>query len=139
MDNNTKKKWPIIVAGALGVFIVGVIATFSCMLFLSGTSFGQTLRDRLGLNGLTAFNITSTKTEKIVVEESSAVIDTTKKVNPSVVSITSSKTVQTFFGTQDATSSGSGFIVTSDGLIATNKHVVSGGTNFTVTTSEGKI
>ena len=138
MDNTTKKKWPVIVAGVFGVFVVGIVATLITLFLLSGTSTGQAIRDRLGLKNFQTFSINSTKTEKIVVEESSAIIDTAKKVNPAVVSIVSGQMVQTFYGLQNSTSSGSGFIVTSDGLIATNKHVVSGGTSFTITTAEGK-
>jgi serine protease Do len=70
-------------------------------------------------------SITTTKTERINLEEGSAFIDTANKVKPAVVSISSELTVEDFFGrvvTQEG--GGTGFIITSDGLIATNKHVV---------------
>jgi len=66
------------------------------------------------------------KTEKIVVEESSSVIDVAKKVSPAVVSISTKSSAVDFFGqTVTHEGGGSGFIITSDGLIVTNKHVVS--------------
>lgn len=66
------------------------------------------------------------KTEKIVVEESSSVIDVAKKVSPAVVSISTKSSAVDFFGqTVTQEGGGSGFIITSDGLIVTNKHVVS--------------
>jgi serine protease Do len=82
----------------------------------------------------------TTRTEKIVVEESSAVVDANKKISPAVVSISSKRNVTDLFGqvvTQEA--DGTGFIITSDGLIVTNKHVVSDqNAGYTVFTSDGK-
>ncbi len=77
---------------------------------------------------------------QILVQEQSAVIDVAKKVSPSVVSITSSSVTTNFFGIgQTQQGSGTGIIVTSDGLIVTNKHVVPDGTSeVTVVTTDGK-
>ena len=97
--------------------------------------------------------------EKII-EEDSAVIDVVEKSTPAVVSIVISKDVpkiQRFFdpfGFFDNSSgqdsavgdtqkekigAGTGFIITTDGMIATNKHVVSDATaEYTVLTSDGK-
>ncbi len=74
------------------------------------------------------------------VQEQSAVIDVVKKVSPSVVSITSEGSSQGLFGSILKTNSaGTGFIVDSDGLIVTNKHVVSDtNAKYTVFTSDGK-
>ncbi len=83
---------------------------------------------------------TTTK-QKVVLEESSAVIDTVKKVSDSVVSITTSTNTLDFFTgrTIEQKGGGTGFILTSDGLIVTNKHVVSdANTTYTVITSDGK-
>lgn len=78
--------------------------------------------------------------KQVLVEQSSAVTEVVKKVSPSVVSITSESTAQNFFGqSQSVEGAGSGVIVSDDGLILTNKHVVSEtNASYTVFTSDGK-
>ena len=78
------------------------------------------------------------KTEKLVVEESSAIIDTVKKIGPSVVSILTTANVKDFWGIINQKGGGTGFIITSDGLILTNKHVVEAAKELTVITRDGK-
>lgn len=79
-------------------------------------------------------------TKNITVNEESATIDVVKKVTPSVVSITSEQTTINFFGqAQKSQASGTGFVVTADGLIATNKHVTQDTrASYTVFTNDGK-
>jgi serine protease Do len=78
--------------------------------------------------------------KQLVVEESSATVSVANKVSPAVVSITSQAVSQGFFGTQQQTEgAGTGMIVSSDGLILTNRHVVSDtSATYTVVTSTGK-
>ncbi len=84
-------------------------------------------------------SLASAQSKNIVVSEQNATIDIAKKVSPSVVSITSSVTQQDIFGrTSSGEAAGTGIILTSDGLILTNKHVVADGGNFNVITSDGK-
>lgn len=124
----------VIIAGVLLIGAAGGVA---------GTvvaASNPNLRSLLGLSQASSGNTTSTRTDKIVLEESSAVIDTAKKVSPAVVSISTKKNAIDFFGqvvTQEG--GGTGFIITSDGLIVTNKHVVADeNTAYTVFTSDGK-
>lgn len=78
------------------------------------------------------------QSKQVTLQENSATIDIVKKVGPSVVSITTSSTQQNIFGySQDQQGAGTGIIVTSDGLILTNKHVVKGAQKFTVTLTDG--
>lgn len=139
--SNYKTRWWKFVVGALAIIAIAFAGSLWTLYMLSGTSGGAKLREKLGINSVNGINIQSTRTDKIIIEESSAVIDANKKVGPAVVSIlsTAQGPINPFTGqalTQQ--SSGTGFIVTSDGLIATNKHVVRGGVSFTVTTADGK-
>lgn len=74
-----------------------------------------------------------------LVRETSAIIEVAKKVSPSVVSITVQTSGVDIFGfRRDGRGAGTGIIVSSDGLILTNKHVVSGAGSLSVFTSDGK-
>jgi serine protease Do len=76
--------------------------------------------------------------QTIQVEESSAIVDAVEKVSPAVVSVLGEGEVQGFFGSQPVQGAGSGFIITADGLIATNKHVVENPSlKYTVVLSDG--
>ncbi|MBM2820642.1 MAG: putative HtrA2 peptidase [Candidatus Berkelbacteria bacterium] len=102
-------------------FLMGVVGGTGAILLLSSNS---KLQKSLGING-SSLNISTTKNEKIRLEESSAIIDSVKKVTPAVVSITTSTNVEDFFGNiQEQQGGGTGFIITNDGLILTNKHSV---------------
>lgn len=78
--------------------------------------------------------------KQIMVQESSAVIDVAKKVSPSVVSITSKAVTRGFFNNlQQVQGAGTGMILTSDGLILTNRHVVDDASaTYTVIMNDGK-
>lgn len=114
--------------------VMGVVGSLGALLYLSDK---QDLQEKLGIN---KFSIPVTKTEKIKLEESSAITDTVKKVSPAVVSIAITENVTDMFGrSYEETGGGTGFIITSDGLIITNKHVASDKNGkYSVFTSDGK-
>ncbi len=72
--------------------------------------------------------------------EDSAIIEAYRKVAPSVVNIVALQKVTGFFGEEiTRKGGGSGFIVSADGLILTNKHVVSDrNARYTVFLANGK-
>lgn len=118
--------------------IVGAVGGVGGIVLLS--SDNGKLAKQLGIKDFDSLSIPTTRTEKIVIEESNAIIDASKKVSPAVVSIVSKAVYQDIFGrTYESGGAGTGFILTNDGLIITNKHVVAEeSTQYTVVLSDGK-
>lgn len=142
----------------MGSKIKGVIIVFVVIIVLVSSAIGGAIADRIfnikGLDGVfgrlqKAVNLDGNN-QKVVTEES-VVINVVKEVSPSVVTVqvqTPRRRVIQFspFGgfsqsiqggqPQDI---GSGFIISEDGLIVTNKHVVSDtGISYKVVTSDNK-
>lgn len=80
--------------------------------------------------------------QQIVSSESELISEITKEVGPSVVSInvTTQEVGQSFFGPQqyESQGAGTGFIISSDGIVVTNRHVIPRGTtSVAITLSDG--
>lgn len=134
-EKNLRRGGAFVVLFLVLSFIMGLVGGTGATLALVSNSRLQKL---LGISGGTV-NLTTTKTEKLKLEESSAIIEATKKVAPAVVSITSSTNVQNFFGQVfEQEGGGTGFIITNDGLILTNKHVAENTSSLMVLTADGK-
>ena len=130
----------------LGIILItagiSIVVTGGTMYFLLVSSSANKLRQSIGINDSNIITHTTVQTDKVVLEESSKIIDASKSAGKSVVSITGEgqATSDVFgFGTIAPKTAGTGFIMTSDGLIATNKHVVSDSkADYTVLTNDGK-
>jgi serine protease Do len=115
--------------------VMGLMGGTAALLLFSSNNF---IKEKLGIK-LEGININNTTTSKIVLEESSKVIEAVQKVTPAVVSITTSRNSTDFFGQIfEEEGGGTGFIITGDGLIITNKHVAQAGDSLKVFTSDGK-
>ncbi|TSC93985.1 MAG: Protease Do [Candidatus Berkelbacteria bacterium Athens1014_28] len=118
--------------------VFGAVAGIGGVIIISNDN-GK-IAKKLGFLNWNNLSIPLTETKKVKLEESSAIIDAVNKVSPAVVSIVSKSKVQNIFGNViEQEGDGTGFIITSDGLILTNKHVVSDtSASYTVITSDGK-
>lgn len=110
--------------------------------FISGI-LGGFIGGRINTNRITSLDSTATQ-QKIASSQSELISGIAKDVSPSVVSINVESTVQTdnyFFGPSESVSegAGTGFIVSSDGVIVTNKHVIPDNVSkVSITTNEGQ-
>lgn len=118
--------------------LIGAIGGVGGILILSADN--ASLAKKIGIKDFSSLAIPTTRTEKVIVEESNGIIDSVNKVSPAVVSIKQKKTVQDVFGqVYQQEGAGTGFIITNDGLILTNKHVVSDpNSDYTIILSDGK-
>jgi serine protease Do len=114
----------------LAPLIVGV-ALLSASLSAVGTYAAISLTTRSSI-GATAVSGQTATTQQITLTQSDAIVRVANLVKPSVVTITSQETAGLSPFSVPATGVGSGFIVSSSGLILTNNHVVSGSTSLTV-------
>lgn len=84
--------------------------------------------------------ISSINRQEVVLQESSVIIDVAETISPSVVSIqTTGEERFDIFGRrfQQTTGSGTGVILSKDGLVLTNKHVVADSSAIAVYTEDG--
>jgi len=131
-----KQGWLVCLIVIISV-IFGSIAGVGGIILLSEND--GSLAKKLGFKNWDTLTIPLTETKKINVQESSAITEVAEKVSPAVVSIIAKSQIQTIYGSSSQESAGTGFIITSDGLILTNKHVVSDSSAaYTVITSDGK-
>jgi len=126
---------------------VGLVASF--LLMTLGVGFlGGWLGSRVN-NGNGSVSGSLSSSQKIVTSQSQLIADIAKTVGPSVVSVNvtgqTASPGNSFFdlfggqgGVQQTQSAGTGIIISKDGLIMTNRHVVPAGTTtVSVTLSDG--
>ena len=127
-----KKTFLGVISGAVAGSVMSAAITNGTMSYMSGKKTAVTDSAVSGANQQSVQLLAegSEKTE-LSTEEIA------KRVGPSIVGISCTTQTQSYFGVQTGTSSGSGIIISADGNIMTNYHVISGGTNIKVKLNTG--
>jgi serine protease Do len=137
----------VLVVGA-GAALMGVVGggyiVYRAMQTQAPTGAGQVEQPLNVISPTPAQNAVNATTEKLVVsttEIETAITQAVEKIGPAVVTVTTHLPGggrRSFFSpSQGVTASGSGVIITADGYILTNNHVVEGGQTFSVTLARG--
>ncbi len=74
-----------------------------------------------------------------ITAEESSIASVAEKVGPSVVSIVTETSSRSYYGTTSGSAAGTGIIVSKDGYIMTNNHVIEGATSVSVVDSNGEL
>lgn len=106
--------------------------------FAAGLSGGY-IASRLGDGPTVIDRGSSLDGNKLVSKEEEDISAVANKVSPSVVSIVTEAKSQSFFGAETQHGAGTGIIVSEDGYVLTNKHVVSDTQGLSVITSDGTV
>jgi len=140
MDENTKEQTPPISPKKRNRKKITIIVIISVLILLAIAFYG----------GASLYSYLTAKTSntvqhqgvandgnKIITKEEGDIASVVDRVGPSVVSIITKSTGNSFYGTRDEEGAGTGIIVGKDGLILTNKHVVSGTDQVGIVLSDG--
>lgn len=140
-----KKKcnfWRYVAAGICGMFAGALI----CGIAVTSTMFAYKIADRndIGIN-LTQYSVNTsdgavTTSTDIIKGQVLDVTQIAEKVGPSVVGIVNNQTYTTRYGGTYETEggSGSGIIISSDGYVITNSHVIEGASSVKVVLNSGE-
>lgn len=119
------------------VIAVGA-ALLATGLWWGGSSLYQNLRSSTQRNeGVSSHRGVENDGNKIITKEEGDIANVVEKVGPSVVSIVTKATGNSFYGAREEEGAGTGIIVGGDGYILTNKHVVTGASRVGVVLSDG--
>lgn len=130
-----KKAWIASLAGVMAAVVLVGAGAFGYKMFGNGAGDGGNGSDNMATDPNTSFRYEQlTSGDKT----SMSVVDIAKEVGPAIVGITNTTQVQSIFGISEQQSTGSGIIISQDGYIVTNNHVVDGARTLSVQLNTGE-
>jgi serine protease Do len=115
-----------LMAGIVALLILALIASLQLSDRFSKDDNAVTPRQTVGNDG-----------NKMQTQVETDIANVVSKVSPSVVSVTTQSQSQTYFGVAQQEGAGTGIVVSKDGYVMTNKHVVNGATTVGIVLSDG--
>jgi len=115
------------------------VSVFAAFLLLSLGTVGGVLISRHYSPNDTASLIAAVDGNKTITEEESSIATVAEKVGPSVVSIVTKTRTSSFLGDSSGQAAGTGMIVSKNGYVLTNNHVVEGAEAVSVIDSVGTL
>ncbi len=136
---NGKMKRYIAIASAVAVLNLAVLGGFFAVGYGVGSgALGGASKKNAIANLNQATDGGSKLVQTVNLGDELSTVDISKKVGPAVVGITSTvNNVMSIFGNTTSQGTGSGIIISSDGYIVTNNHVIDGASLVTVTLNTG--
>ena len=121
------------------IIIVSIFASVA-LVFAAGATGGIIASMMIkNSSGSTITSISSgSDGNSVVTDEEISIASVAEKVKPSVVSVITQVETQSFFGTSFGEAAGTGIIVSSNGYIMTNNHVLEGANSVSIVNSDGK-
>jgi len=104
--------------------------------FTAGLGGGY-VASRLGLNPTSIDRNAAIDGNAVVSKQEQDISSVASKVGPSVVSILTKGETRSMYSSQTQEGAGTGIIISADGYVLTNKHVVSGSSQLSVIASDG--
>jgi len=124
----TKSNKPLVIS----IFIViGVL-----VLLGAGIGGGMLIQKAVSPNALPSLT-SGVDGNTTVTKEESTIASVAEKVSPSVVSIVGTTQSRSYYGTSTGEAAGTGIIVSTDGYVMTNNHVINGTSDISIVDSEG--
>ena len=122
-----KRRTPRLLLAILVIILLGIGAGYG----------GNALYDYLQNRDNSTLNIAERDGNAVVTDTERSIADVVEKVSPSVVSIMTEVQSASFRGTTTQAGAGTGIIVSSNGYIMTNNHVIDGAQSVEVVTTDG--
>lgn len=124
------KKWPVKHKKVIKIILIVILC------FIAGVG-GGLIANKLSDSSLTLIDRTASS-NVVTTDDEEIVAAVAAKVSPSVVSIlTSSRAMSSYYGTVESSGAGTGIIVSQDGYVMTNSHVIESASSISVVAADG--